>query len=194
MKNSPSLTLSQTTKPIVKNLTFIGGVLFFAGTCYFLSLWIAGATEMLLVPWDTSPLEIRPASGTVMREINDFFEVGVGTELLGVVVLTIIGIIFLVRLKRDADKFLVPFELALTNAVFIVSSLLGSIFSIRLMHLILPEFDPPYHAGYHDTGLGIVVMLGLLITLFWVQYRGLIPIVRDFVAKKYGQDRGGIVK
>lgn len=174
------------TRPLIKAFVFIGGVLMLVATCHLLYVELYNLNGLLLAPWDGTFPEWRPPSGTVMRKLNDFFATDRTNKFFGMIVIIVIGVIFLIRMKRDNNKFFVPFEFALANLIFIGSAAVGSIISILVMNIILPEFDIPYHVGYHYTGLGTIVLLSLLISLFWIQYRGLV-VLHTFVRRIFGK-------
>lgn len=144
----------------------IGGTLLLALTWHVLFFWLMGATEWLLVPWDTTTE--RPARGTLARSVNDFFEHAPGSCLPAVVVVggsMALSAAGFVR-NREGRAWL-PALVAACNATFIVVDYACVYFLIWVVGGRLP----PPQTGYHRTWPGVLVTVLLLGLLWWCQWR-----------------------
>jgi hypothetical protein len=148
----------------------IGGTLLLALTWHVLFFWLMGATEWLLVPWDTTTE--RPARGTLARSVNDFFEHAPGSCLPAVVVVggsMALSAAGFVR-NREGRAWL-PALVAACNATFIVVDYACVYFLIWVVGGRLPPPQTGYDLGYHRTWPGVLVTVLLLGPLLWCQWR-----------------------
>ncbi|HOG45228.1 MAG TPA: hypothetical protein PLJ35_02150 [Anaerolineae bacterium] len=152
----------------VQILAFAGGLLLLAVTWYALFWCLAGATELLLVPWDTTPQ--RPPVGTLAREVNDFFEGPPGAYLPAATIVGA-GMVSLVvgAVRRRCGAWL-PVILAAANSIFMVLASIAYVANQSLFALRLPPPQTGYDLGYQRTWPAILVaglLLGLLLCGQW---------------------------
>ncbi len=65
----------------------------------FMWIYLGLMTEGVLVPYDIVPVDERP-EGTALRAVNDFFEVGIGKNLLFYVYVLIHGVVLWMNKQR----------------------------------------------------------------------------------------------
>ncbi len=146
--------------------TFSFGTIILVGTWFFLFTAIAGITEGLLVPWDTTP--IRPPIGDWQRTINDFFEAGIGAVLPSIIfVYGSLGI-FLWRLRKEIQKDQLPYLFAFSNFVFFLVLVFSVIVGWKIPKLWLSD-ELFLENGFHKTWVSILIVFTGYISLFWVQ-------------------------
>lgn len=127
-------------------------------------------TDALLVPWDTTFIDDRPALGTSSRIINDFFEGGIGSYIPLATLFIASMTIFVVRIIKKQHKLLfVAMHTAVTNFFYIGIMISG----VVLYNIVFPIVEK---ISYNP--ISILLHIGLLIVLFFVQYTSYIPYTR----------------
>ncbi|MFA6098985.1 MAG: hypothetical protein WCV50_05605 [Patescibacteria group bacterium] len=90
-------------------------------------------TEMILVPYDLTMPEMRPAVGTFARELNDFFEGGIGAVLPSIVVIVLLWYSFI---KQSYNKIKEANQLnraqAITFFIILSAAAYAFIFNLQL--------------------------------------------------------------
>ena len=124
-----------------------------------------------LAPFDTTPVELRPAPGTWQREVSDFFTEPPGNAILPVLVVGSSAVLFLAALFRAPASAAARARLAFR---FLESNLLvaGAIVLSIYMFGALPLELAPY-PGYGWTVKFLVPQTVLLLSLFVLQGRSL---------------------
>ncbi len=152
-------------------LLTVGAVLLIATWSYILYI-VWGASGWMLIPWEMWG-NLRPAPGTLDRQVNDFFNCGDNQFLPALVVLGFDVAIFIVRIShlRDrARRTWLPLAFAWINAVFLAASVLGLLLLRDVADLWLPQPRPQLDFGYHRTWPVIVfyiLLAGLLFCSHW---------------------------
>jgi hypothetical protein len=160
--SAPKIDLRQTA-------LFLCGVAALAGIWFVLWMWFLLMTEGWLVPWDTT--SIRPPVGSLVRTINDFFEVAPGGYLPATLFVLADASIFVWRFRRVGNRMLLPFFFAISNLAFGVLATVLAILSHQLPNLWLPQPRPEFDAGFHLTWPAIASTAILVTILFTVQLK-----------------------
>lgn len=129
-------------------------------------------TESWLVPWDLWGEPVRPPVGTFSRSVNDFFESGLGSYLPALIITVVSLSLFIVKatfLKRK--RILLPWLFAISNFIFLLSSLVLAFVGWQLGDLWLSQPRPEIDLGYHRTWPMIVMTMILLAFLLITQAR-----------------------
>ncbi len=148
----------------------IVGLLMLVATWYVMFWWLAGATEILLAPWDTTPQ--RPPVGTLARSVNDFFEDAPGAYLPPATAVGASVVLFAVGfVRKRAGRACLPTFLAGANALFVVLDVLAVRLAQQLLERRLPPSQTGYDLGYNRTWLSILATAVLLAFLYWAQWR-----------------------
>lgn len=115
----------------------------------------------LLVPWDGTLPSDRPATGTIARDFNDFFEAGSGSLIPLSLILVIIGVLILIiRIKKDQKHAINAIEYtAITNMLYIPLAVLSDI----LIQSFITDI------GYHISRSAVHLLF--IIILFFAQYK-----------------------
>jgi len=120
-----------------------------------------------LAPYDTTPLVLRPPSGTWEREVSDFFEAPPGSTSVGVLIVGLSVLLFLTALRRVSRAAGARTRLMAGFAASNVLVGVGVFLSILTAGL-LPLKTSPY-PGYGWTVKFLVPQALLLAILYTLQ-------------------------
>ncbi len=152
-----------------KHIIFAVGIILLIGTWYLLYLWLMAITESWLVPWDTWSEPVRPLLGTPDRAVNDFFESGWGSYLPAlIIIIASLGLFMVKTVFFKTQQTSLPWLFAISNFVFLLSSLMLSSIGWQLADLWLSQPRPNIDVGYHRTWPMIVmevILSALLLTI-----------------------------
>ncbi len=144
-----------------KKNKIITGFLFVAS--YFVLFIIWGfVSNALLVPWDGTLPQDRPALGSLSRTVNDYFEASNGSYWPTVILVTVSLLIVILRMKKQGtgQTYQVLDSVAVSNFLYI--GLLTTLFFIY--SLIVPARA---EIGYSFFAIGINLIA--IAALFFVQ-------------------------
>jgi hypothetical protein len=126
-------------------------------------------TEIWLVPWDIWSEPVRPPVGTWQRTVNDFFEGGVGAQLVGVSLIAGSMFSILIRLLRGDQRTLAPWIWASYNLIFFTACLVTLLVANSLpLNNSLPIVE---QIGYGRTWPGVFMLLVGGAVLLAIQFR-----------------------
>lgn len=149
-----------------KTLVIIAGLLTLLVSWLLLFAWVALNTETFLAPWDLSAN--RMPVGTWQRTINDFFEGFPGSITPAIITILTSICIFLYKILKVSNKYVLPFSFAFTNIVCIAISVPLIFVAIRIPSVWLPvryRLDE----GYERSWIAIFVIAVSLLVLLFVQ-------------------------
>ena len=156
----------------LNGVIFSVGIILLIGTWYLLFLWLMAMTESWLVPWDTWGEPVRPPVGTSARTVNDFFESGFGSYLPAlIIIVTSLGLFTAKAAFLKTQRALLPWLFAVSNFIFVLSSLVVAFVGWQLADLWLSQPRPEIDVGYHRTWPMIVMTIVMLAFLMTTQAR-----------------------
>ncbi len=160
---------TKTYTRMVQAVAAIAGLLLLLWTWHGMFWWVAGLTEGLLVPWDTTAQ--RPALGTLARTVNDFFEDAPGALIPAVAVVGASALVGAIGTWRARRRWPLPAALAVANCVYALVAVPLWVAVRALTERGLPPPQTGYDLGYHRTWPTIAVSVVLLGLLLWAQAR-----------------------
>jgi len=159
--------LKELEKYLLNVINFTFGSVVLGVTLFFVILLMNGFTEMVFVPWDTTSVELRPEIGTLERSVNDFFEAGIGSKLLSIILIGGSFLIFIFRFKKEAQKDQLLYLFAFLNFLFF----LAVVFSMFVGHYMINAGFFGEGDGYQGVWPSAVILFISYIALFWAQIK-----------------------
>ncbi|MHB0870779.1 MAG: hypothetical protein ACYC5J_15210 [Chloroflexota bacterium] len=154
--------------PIPRWAPLVPGLATLVTSWYFMFFLILLLMHGFLVPWDMQG-GLRPPKGTWDRELNDFFNAGVGEYLPSWIVPGIDAILLTVKMVRSRNanhRAWLPLLFGVTNVAFLLMMTLSVVLFHDVASLWLPGSDSVRDPGYHRTWPVIAITSSLLLVLY----------------------------